>query len=260
LGWDKITNIAHEHLSLASGEIRRMARRLLAFDIETAKEIPGEDFNWRPHRPLGIACAATLASDSSEVRLWHGITKDGTPDRQMTRADAEVLVQYLAKMAADGFTILTWNGLGFDFDVLAEESGGHASCKACALAHVDMMFHIVCSLGYPVSLELAARGMGLPGKPPGMSGIKAPQLWAQGRHQEVLDYVAQDVRTVIAIALAAEKRRRFDWITRKGTKSTMALPKGWLSVREALLLPEPDTSWMTRPLKRQHFMGWITSA
>ena len=51
-----------------------MARRYLAFDIETAKDVPGEDFNWRPHRPLGISCAATLASPSSEVLLWHGKT------------------------------------------------------------------------------------------------------------------------------------------------------------------------------------------
>ncbi len=237
-----------------------MGRRHLAFDIETAKEVPGEDFNWRPHRPLGIACAATLASDSSEVRLWYGKTKDGAPGSQMTRADAKSLVQYLAKMAGDGYTILTWNGLGFDFDVLAEESGAAASCKKCALEHVDMMFHIVCSLGYPVSLESAARGMGLAGKPAGMSGIQAPALWAQGRHQEVLEYVAQDVRTAIEIARAAEKRRRFEWITRKGTKKTMPLQSGWLTVNEALQLPEPDTSWMTRPLKRQHFMDWMTTA
>jgi hypothetical protein len=236
-----------------------MARRLLAFDIETAKEIPGEDFNWRPHRPLGIACAATLRSDSGELRLWHGTTQNGAPSPKMSRAEAASLVEYLGLMAGEGFTILTWNGLGFDFDVLAEESGALASCKDCALAHLDMMFHIVCALGYPVSLELAARGMGLPGKPPGMTGIKAPQLWAQGRHQAVLDYVAHDVRMAIAIAQAAEKRLRFDWITRKGTKSTMALPKGWLCVHEALLLPEPDTSWMTRPLKRHHFMAWTTS-
>ncbi len=232
-----------------------MDRRLLAFDIETAKDIPGEDFNWRPHRPLGIACAATLASDSQELRLWHGKTKDGAPSPQMTRADAESLVQYLAQMAGDGFKILTWNGLGFDFDILAEEADAAAVCMQCAKDHIDMMFHIVCALGYPVSLDNAARGMGVPGKPPGMSGVKAPALWAAGRHQEVLEYVAHDVRTAIAIARAALKRRRFEWITRKGTKSTMALPNGWLTVSEALQLPEPDTSWMTPPPEAPAFHG-----
>ena len=62
-----------------------MARKYLAFDIETAKDVPGEDFNWRPHRPLGISCAATLTSDSSELRLWHGKLPDGSPAGRMSR-------------------------------------------------------------------------------------------------------------------------------------------------------------------------------
>ncbi len=175
----------------------------------------------------------------------------------MTAADVLELVQYLTKLATDGFTILSWNGLGFDFDILAEESAALAICMECALAHVDMMFHIVCALGYPVALDKGAQGMGLPGKPGGMSGIQAPKMWAEGRHQDVLDYVAQDVRIAIQIAQAAEQRRRFEWITRKGTKSNLPLPKGWLTVRDALKLPEPDTSWMTKPLKRTDFMSWL---
>jgi hypothetical protein len=31
-----------------------MPRKYLAFDIETAKDVPEADFNWKPHRPLGI--------------------------------------------------------------------------------------------------------------------------------------------------------------------------------------------------------------
>ena len=85
-----------------------MARRFVAFDIETAKDVPGEDFNWRPHRPLGISCAATLASDSNELRLWHGRTDAGSPAPRMTAADVLELVQYLTKLATDGFTILSW--------------------------------------------------------------------------------------------------------------------------------------------------------
>jgi hypothetical protein len=234
-----------------------MARRFLAFDIETAKDVPGEDFNWRPHRPLGISCAATLESDSSDVRLWHGITKDGAPAERMTRDDVLGLVQFLCNAVQDGFMILTWNGLGFDFDILAEESGAAGSCHECARGHVDMMFHIVCSLGYPVALDKGAQGMGLPGKPAGMAGFKAPKMWADRRYQEVLDYVAQDVRIAMQIAQIAEQRRRFEWITRKGSKSTLQLVKGWLTVSEALRLPEPDTSWMSNPLKRRDFTAWL---
>jgi hypothetical protein len=232
-------------------------RRYVAFDIETAKDVPGEDFNWRPHRPLGITCAATLASDTGDLRLWHGKKSNSSPADLMTQADALSLVQYLSKMAQDGFTILSWNGLAFDFDILAEESASGGTCKECALGHVDMMFHIFCSLGYPVALDKGAQGMGLPGKPAGMTGIKAPKLWAEGQHKVVLDYVSQDVRTAMQIAEGSEKRKRFEWITRKGTKSTLPLPKGWLTVREALKLPEPDTSWMSNPMKRRDFTAWL---
>ena len=234
-----------------------MAHRYLAFDIETSKDVPGEDFNWRPHRPLGISCAATLESGAAQPVLWHGKTPDGHPAERMSQADARGLVEYLSKMAADGFKILTWNGLGFDFDILAEESGAVAECAECALGHVDMMFQVLCSLGYPIGLDKAAQGMGLPGKPPGMSGILAPQLWAQGRFQQVLEYVAQDVRTTMQLARAGEERRKLEWITRKGTKSSMPLRNGWLSVREALKLPEPDTSWMSAPISRREATAWL---
>jgi hypothetical protein len=90
-----------------------------------------------------------------------------------------------------------------------------------------------------------------------MSGAEAPRLWAQGRFQQVLEYVAQDVRTTLEIARTGEQRRRLEWITRRGTKSSMPLANGWLSVREALRLPEPDTSWMKAPLPRRDFTGWL---
>ena len=233
-----------------------MTRRFLAFDLETAKDIPGDDFNWRPHRPLGITCAATLTSDGNELRHWSTAAQPGTHAARMSRGDILDLVQYLETKWAEGYVILSWNGLGFDFDVLAEESGALTRCRALALGHVDMMFHVVCALGYPVSLEKAAEGMKIPGKPAGMSGLLAPKMWAKGRHDEVLDYVAQDVRMTMAIAETAEKRRSFAWITRKAIRSTLALPQGWLPVRDALRLPEPDISWMTKPLKRRDFMNW----
>jgi hypothetical protein len=237
-----------------------MAYQYLAFDIETAKEVPGDDFNWRPHRPLGISCAATLASDEDKPLLWYGKTQEGAPDKRMSQEDAQGLVQYLSDRAARGFKILTWNGLGFDFEVLAEESGMVAHCGECALGHVDMMFHVVCSLGYPVALNKAAQGVGMPGKPPGMSGEKAPQLWAQGHFEEVLEYVSQDVRIAMQIAQTCEQRRKFEWITRKGTKTSMPLTNGWLTVREALRLPEPDTSWMSTPLSRRDFTAWLPAS
>ena len=233
-----------------------MTRRFLAFDLETAKDIPGDDFNWRPHRPLGITCAATLTSDGGELRHWSTAATQAKHAPRMSRADVLGLVRFLEARSAEGYAILTWNGLGFDFDILAEESGAIPRCRALALSHVDMMFHIFCVKGFRVGLSKAAEGMSVPGKPAGMSGLQAPQMWAQGRYEEVLAYVAHDVRIALQIAQAAETRRKFTWITGKGSPGVMALPNGWLPVPDALRLPEPDTSWMRNPPKRREFLNW----
>jgi len=198
-----------------------------------------------------------LTSDSDQPLLWYGKAKDGSPAEKMSRDETLGLVEYLSKKAGEGYRILTWNGLQFDFDILAEESGAAASCKKCAIDHVDMMFHVFCVLGYPVGLEKAAQGMGLPGKPLGMSGQLAPKLWTAGRFKEVLEYVAQDVRVAMQIALSCEQRRRLEWNTRQGTKKSMPLTGGWHTVKESLQLPEPDTTWMSSPIPRRSFTAWL---
>ena len=171
----------------------------------------------------------------------------------MSRAEAQGLVQDLDRFVEEGYTLLTWNGLGFDFNILAEESGLQVECERLALAHVDMMFHVVCSKGFPLALDKVAQGMGLPGKPSGMSGSQAPTLWASGHQPEVLDYVVGDCRTTVAVAHAAEERGGIEWVTARGSRATMALPNGWLAADQATKLPLPDTSWMRTPLTRESF-------
>jgi hypothetical protein len=236
-----------------------MARKYLAFDIETAADIPGPDFNWRPHRPIGITCAALTGGDAEVPIVWHGKDAAGGPAPRMTRDEVREIVRVLVAKVAEGYTIVTWNGLGFDFDVLAEESGSADSCRELALGHVDMMFHVFCEKGFPVSLEKAALAMGIAGKLGGLSGWQAPKLWAAGDHQKVLDYVAQDVRVAWQLAQAAETKQAFSWKTQKGTVSSFPLKRGWLAVRDAMQLAEPDTSWMSNPIPRAQFIGWLTA-
>jgi hypothetical protein len=175
----------------------------------------------------------------------------------MSQEDAGRLVTALLEAGEAGYSILTWNGLGFDFEILAEESGRVADCRELALDHVDMMFHLFCQLGYAVGLDRAARGMGLAGKSPGMSGELAPLYWSQGRRQEVMAYVAQDVRTTLDLAKTAGELKFLSWQSKAGIRQQLALPRGWLTVREALALPKPDTSWMARPWPRSRFTGWL---
>jgi hypothetical protein len=233
-----------------------MRRKYLAFDIETAQQWP-DGCDWRRYRPLGISCAATLPGGTATPTLWHGLTGDRQPADRMSRQDAARLVGHLASMVRQGYTILTWNGLAFDFDILAEESGMPGECKTLARDHVDMMFYVFCELGYPVGLDAAARAMNLPGKPEGMTGLLAPRMWAEGKRQEVLDYVTRDVQTTLDLATLCERRGCLRWVTRQGASRRMPLPRGWLEVRSAAELPEPDTSWMSRPLSRRNFTAWL---
>jgi RNase_H superfamily len=233
-----------------------MNRKFVAFDIETATDVPGTDFNWKPHRPLGISCAATLAAGDEAPRLWHGGASQA-PAARMAGADVVKLVAHLSELAASGHTIVTWNGLGFDFDILAEESGMVAECRKLAWEHVDMMFHVFCVKGFFIGLDSAARGSGLPGKTEGISAMMAPRLWKQGKHKEVLDYLSQDVRMTLALANACETKRALTWITKKGKPSECTLPQGWLAAQEAAKLPVPDTSWMDSPKPRTDFTAWL---
>lgn len=233
--------------------------KYLAFDIETSKLAPDGD-NLNAERPLGISCwAAAWQDDGGKISTLTGCGTDehGNPTPQMTPMECVDLVQRLRGVAARGhFTILTWNGCGFDFDILAEESGLHSQCADLALHHVDMMLHFHCIKGFPVGLNAVARGMGLEGKTAGMDGAKAPQLWAEGRYDEVLRYVAQDVRTTLEVALAVEQRKTLCWIARSGKPNFCPLPR-WLTVAEALRLPEPDVSWMREPVARERFTEWM---
>ena len=158
-----------------------------------------------------------LPADADEPILRHGGSNRARPADRMTREEAAALVEYLEDHVARGYTLLTWNGVGFDLDVLAEESHMLGACRRLALGHVDMMLHVLCRLGYGVSLDAAARGMGIEGKPEGMSGELAPLLWADGKREEVLAYVAQDVRTTLDVATACEAGGALRWVARSGS-------------------------------------------
>ena len=226
----------------------------VSFDLEIAKVLPeGADLN--DHYPLGISCAATICTGDEEPRLWYGQAPDG-PQPQMSKGHCQDLVGYLVGLHQEDIFPLTWNGLGFDFRVLAEESGLFELCKALALQHVDMMFHFFCLKGFPVSLDAACKGMNLPGKPEGMSGALAPVMWKEGKHQAVLDYVASDVTEPLALAEKVGQIGGLRWKTKRGGLSSVTIPK-WLIVNDALALDLPDTSWMDNSWLRSKFTDWL---
>lgn len=234
-----------------------MKRRYLAFDIETAKIVSFNGDDWRRYRPLGICCAATFLEGDDAPMIWHGGKSTDRPAKQMEKRALSKLLEYLTRKSESGFTILTWNGVGFDFDVLAEESGNSKLCRRLAINHVDIMFHVLCRLGYGIALDSAASGMGIEGKHRGMNSVLAPVLWARGKHREVFKYVEQDVRTTLNIAKTGEARGYLGWQTRSGRQRNLQIPKGWLTVRQAKKLPEPTGAWYFSQWNRYKFTSWM---
>ncbi|WP_445664989.1 ribonuclease H-like domain-containing protein [Fodinibius sp. AD559] len=233
-----------------------MSHKYVAFDIETAKILPENISDLNSHRPLGISCAAIWCTDKSEAELFYSETSNGSPAPKMSEQDLTSLIKCLQQKVASGYTIITHNGLGFDFDILAEESGNFSACRNLALQHVDMMFHFFCGKGFPISLNAAAEAIGL-SKPANINGAVAPRLWKEKEYQEVLEYVAQDCRLTLDIAETSEQNERISWITQRGKQSYFKLPSGWLTVEQASELPLPDTSWMDNPWPRSKFTNWL---
>ncbi len=233
--------------------------KFLAFDLETAKVQTPRVRDWKEHRPLGISCAATYCGDTSAPLLWFGRKRSKHPSPKMAAAEAQALVAYLKERVAKGYTIVTWNGIGFGFDILAEESGLHSQCKSLALGHVDMMFHVLCQLGFGISLNAAARGMRLTRTCQKRQGALIPRLWADGRYEEVLDHVGQDARMTFALATRCCERRYIRWITRWGTGRMMRLPGGWEIAEVARRWPEPIQYRANRRWSRDNLTEWMRS-
>jgi len=224
----------------------------VVFDLET-ENIPG--LLNLDHRVPGITVGATLTSDG-DLRLWCDRTPEGDPTGALLTPDgAGELVRYLTEAQRRGRTVVTWNGTGFDFRVLARASGLVDECVELAWAHLDMMFWFHCRNGYSVGLDRAARAVGS-GKTEGLTGADAPRLWDAGEYATVLEYVAQDVRALATVYEGAARGNFLRWINSRGRVSRAAGPL--LSVREAYKLPAADTSWMTRaPWPRTKFVGWM---
>ena len=224
----------------------------LVFDLET--ELQSGSLNLDRRIP-GITIAATLASDGAP-RLWYEQAEDDRATGSVLSTEtASTLVSYLLDAAKTGQSIVTWNGAGFDFRVLARASGQTADCVDLAWAQIDLMFWLHCVKGFSVGLAKAAQAVGT-GKTPGITGADAPRLWAAGQYEQIKGYVAQDVRALAAVYEAAVQRSKLSWVNSAGRVSSA--PGRALSVRDAFKLPLPDTSWMKRPpWPREKFVGWM---
>jgi hypothetical protein len=218
--------------------------KLAAFDMEIAKVLPEGTRDLKHYRPLGISCAAVRLDDGREL-----IFQSATESTTISPEGCREVVNALSRLAAEGFTLVTWNGAGFDFDILAEESGDLAGCATLARQHVDMMLIVVVLRGHFLGLDAAAKGMGVTGKLKRvalndgrildtMTGAMAPSLWSKGEREAVLAYLSEDVRVTLELAQAIFVQRRLVWRSKRGDLNQFTVPKLY-TVAECLKLPRP---------------------
>ena len=234
--------------------------KFASFDLEIAKELPEKFDRWEDFSPLGISCAAVALSDTQEIKFW-----SGSP--QMTKEECVKLVGDLQRLVRNGYHLLTWNGTGFDFHVLAQESGLYEICGELALQHIDMMLLVTFQKGWYLSLEKALQGAGIPGKIKevtlndgtvlnSMSGAQAPRLWAAGEYRAVFEYLKGDVLQPLHLAYSIQSSKKITWISGRGNRNEVEVPKLY-NVLECFSLPMPDVSWMSSPPSREQFVSWI---
>ena len=146
-----------------------------------------------------VSAAPTTQNQCGSLGI-HGGEDSESPIDQMDADEAQRVVEHLQDCVDAGYTLLTWNGHGFDFKVLAEESGLTDACWDLSLNHIDMMFHVVCEKGFRVSLAAASQAAGVGTKHHGMSGRDAPKFWKEGEHSKVMEYLRRDVELTLKVA------------------------------------------------------------
>ena len=235
--------------------IRPHRRPYFSFDLETAVNTPEEEPLSQANAPP-ITCAAACVEGRDEPIIWYAGKHTGTPAPAMSKAESAAMLLDLYRLCQDQ-TMLTWNGLQFDLPVTGYNSGDTDLSRKLALHHVDLLFHIFVQKGWPIGLQTLAEGLGLPGKDPDITGADAPELWRQGQHQRVIDYCAQDARTTLQVALTAESLPELSWFSRSGRSQRLDFSQGWLTVAQAMEVPETDNSWMNDPIPRVRFTSWL---
>lgn len=229
--------------------------KLLSFDIEIADVFdlqPGEDME--TYAPFHISVAAT-AIDDGEERLWYSVDEDERPTLHLTQRKAHELLEYLDAMQRADCMLCAWNGLSFDLKWIGQQANDLALAARIAKGIYDPMFQFFSQKGFPVGLASVADGMAI-GQEKLMHGSDAPKEWRAGNYERVMEYVLGDCQMTNRIVRAIQEAGEVRWRNRRGLISAEPMPR-LKSVSEVLIDPEPDQSWMDRPIPKSKFHEWI---
>lgn len=256
-----------------------MSQGYVAFDIETSGLL-GDDKS-SPHPPaVFCACATVLrraagpgAYEVTGCLRWHSASALSGDRGEMNVAEIRGMVTDLLRYQdTEGYQVVTWNGVGFDFRVLHEHALVAGDAALCARiveltgGGCDMMLNFFMHKGFPVSLNSVAVAVN-PSFVKSGAGGDVCDRWNNGdaaEREAVIRYCERDTEVLAAAVSAADATGSISWKTkRKGNIATWAPVGGretvFMASRDTWQLPEPDNSWMgvgDRPSIRK-FAGWL---
>lgn len=229
--------------------------KFLSYDIEIYDQIDGDQIDVSAIKPS----VAAYCTNENDVIFYEG-------DPFMSKETARQLVVDMYAKYKEGFIPFTWNGLSFDFKLLALYSGLIKECADMALNGVDGMFLVVAHNGYMLGLDKVLNGCNVGSKLhtvtlnngvafDSMSGKEAPRLWQAKEFEAVKAYLKDDVIMPFRLAHKLCETKKMSWLSNSGRQNFLYTEM--LTVKDALKLPLPDTSWMKAPVKREDFYNWI---
>ena len=235
-----------------------MLDKWCTFDIETSRIIPkvfeGDIFQFSPLQ-VSTAAVHVRRGDKEYTQSYFSRDDTGAIQPRMSKADVKAYVEKLEFLRRSEFPVFSWCGTGFDWRILAEESGELKLCADLCLNHYDIAFQFLMTLGYFISLETAAEKTGMK-KFGGVHGADAPQLWVDGQYDLARAYVEQDCRVTSAVVDLVLKDGEIRWVSRGGFKLQMRFDQ-LLTVKECLnQLKMPDQSWMTKKIVPSDLLAW----
>jgi hypothetical protein len=202
--------------------------------------------------------------------------------QQNARDLADVLIEY----AKNSF-VITWNGMNFDFPLLAAVCAEPYSTEIKRVAlkrHIDIGYCMVTDIGFMIGLDKAAKSLGIQGKTEGMHGYLAPLLWHPERpltEEELVEikpfgvipgsdqakelclkYVGQDSKVSVDVYEALVIQKSLSWLTRTGkvvrTPWIPSFTEGRLmTVYEASMIEPVRTPWWPEnPFNKDRIISW----
>lgn len=227
----------------------------LSYDIEIYDDLPEERSSFDSIRPS----IAAICTKEDDLEFFYD-------EPFMTKETSQRLVKRMMEYQEKGIPALTWNGLSFDFPLLANYSGMVEECGSLALNHIDMMFIVAAQRGHYLSLNSALAGAKLESKVhtvvlndktiySDMSGKQAPELWRKGEYDAIKTYLKGDVLQPLDLASYIDLLGVINWKSKTGRQN--ALKTKLYTVKECLRFPLPDISWMDTPKLRTDYYSWI---